>query len=259
MAAAHWAHRLGNQLYRFAFPLYRPVYGVYKGYTDRAERDLLARHLFPGAVAVDVGANIGTYSEFLSRCVGPNGTVYSFEADERNFARLYAAATRNPNIRPNQMIVSDRSGQAELYLSPDLNVDHRAYPTTGESRVKIVVESVALDDYFEPGRKVDIIKMDVQGFELQALRGARRLLDENRAVKMLLEFWPYGLQQAGTSAEEFTSFLRDRDFSLFIQDKNGLTECECPRLDRSDPASYCNLFAQRMQGEKMSTFGIDDP
>jgi FkbM family methyltransferase len=250
MSAAHWAYRLGNQLYRFAFPLYRPLYGVYKGYTDRAERDLLAQHLFPGAVALDVGANIGVYSEFLSCCVGPNGAVYSFEADGRNFARLCAAVRRNPNIRPNHVVVSDRSGHAELYLSPALNVDHRAYPTKGETRAKVVVESIALDDYFEPGKRVDLIKMDIQGFELHALRGARRLLEENPRVKMLLEFWPYGLQQAGTSAEEFTSFLRDCDFSLFIQDKNGLTECKCPLLDHWDPASYRNLFAQRKQGGK---------
>ena len=66
---------------------------------------------------------------------------------------------------------------------------------------------VALDDYFKPGQRVDLLKLDIQGYELSALRGARRLLNENREIKLLLEFWPYGLKQAGANWGELIEML----------------------------------------------------
>ena len=50
---------------------------------------------------------------------------------------------------------------------------------------------------FQPGATVDLIKLDLQGYELHALRGAKRVLSENPAIKLLLEFWPHGLESAG--------------------------------------------------------------
>src|SRR5947207_14925714 len=79
---------LGNKIYQHAFSIYRPVYAAYKAYADRAERQLLRQILVPGNVAVDAGANIGIYSQFLARCVGPAGVVYSFEPSPENFERL---------------------------------------------------------------------------------------------------------------------------------------------------------------------------
>jgi hypothetical protein len=57
----------GNKIYRHAFPIYRPLYAAYKAYSDHAERRLLRQILVPGDVAVDAGANIGVYSQFLAR------------------------------------------------------------------------------------------------------------------------------------------------------------------------------------------------
>jgi hypothetical protein len=58
-----------------------------------------------------------------------------------------------------------------------------------------------LDDYFEPKAGVDLIKLDIQGYELHALRGAKRVLSDNPAIKLLVEFWPFGLRTAGSSPE----------------------------------------------------------
>jgi FkbM family methyltransferase len=81
----------------------------------------------PGSV-VDVGANIGIYSEFLARCVGPGGVVHSFEPDPTHFARLRASLSGLANVRLNQIAVSDKTGESLLYLSDELSVDHRVYP-----------------------------------------------------------------------------------------------------------------------------------
>src|SRR5436190_17113280 len=117
----------GNQLYQHAFPIYRPLYAAYKAWADYAERQLLRQILLPGDVAVDAGANIGIYSQFLVRCVGPSGVVYSFEPASENFERLRAAARSFSNMHILQAAVGERSGKSELYLSDTLNVDHRTY------------------------------------------------------------------------------------------------------------------------------------
>jgi predicted methyltransferase len=80
MSVVNLLRGMGNGLYKFAFPVYRPLYSTFKSYADRVERKLLAKHLSAGCVVVDAGANIGIYSQFLSKCVGPTGTVHSFES-----------------------------------------------------------------------------------------------------------------------------------------------------------------------------------
>ena len=62
-----------------------------------------------------------------------------------------------------------------LYVSDKLNVDHRAYATEGNARRALQVGMVALDDYFKPGQRVDLLKLDIQGYELHALQGQSAL------------------------------------------------------------------------------------
>ena len=98
---------------------------------DRAERQLLKKILFPGAVVVDARANIGIYSQFLSHRVGPSGVVHSFEPSPKNFMRLLSATRKLPNVHVCQAAVGERSAKTMLYISDKLNVDHRAYPNEG--------------------------------------------------------------------------------------------------------------------------------
>jgi FkbM family methyltransferase len=194
MSAGPVLRAVGNKFYQHAFPIYRRFYRAFKVYTDRTERQLLRRILFAGAVVVDAGANIGIYSEFLSRCVGPTGAIHSFEPSPDNFKRLRAATRKLSNVRLSQAAVGEYSGNSELYLSDKLNVDHRAYMAAADSRRTVPIEMVALDDYFKPGERVDLIKMDIQGYELHALRGANRLLKDNSDIKRLSskKAWPSG-------------------------------------------------------------------
>jgi FkbM family methyltransferase len=245
MFADKVARRFGNELYKVAFRIYRPLYSVFKVYADRAERRILTEHLSAGCVAVDAGANIGIYSQFLSRCVGPTGAVHSFEPSPENFRHLSAAVAGLPNIRASELAVSDKTGRSLLYVSDKLNVDHHTYPMEGESRKTIPIKSITLDDYFAAGSRVDLIKMDIQGFELHALRGAKRVLQENPHIKLLLEFWPFGLKQAGGSADELLSFLEDQSFSLFLPGANGPVKFDRSYAGALESIKYFNLFAER--------------
>ena len=222
MSTTSFLRRAANKVYERAFPLYRPLYAAYKTYSDRAERELLRKILFQGAVVVDVGANIGIYSQFLSGCVGPTGLVHSFEPSSDNFRRLSAATSGLRNVRLTRAVVGERGGECKLYVSDKLNVDHRAYKTDGDLRRAIPTDMVALDDYFKPGQRVDLIKMDIQGYELHALRGAQRVLQENPDINLLLEFWPAGLEQAGVGWEQLVELLQSLNMDLTLVKSCGL-------------------------------------
>lgn len=244
MSVASVLRGVGNKVYKHGFPIYRPLYAAYKAYGDRVERQLLKKVLFPGAVVVDAGANIGIYSQFLSRCVGPTGAVHCFEPSPENFQRLRTATRKLRNVRLSQAAVGERSGKSKLYISDRLNVDHRAYVTDGDSRRSVVIEMVALDDYFKSGERVDLIKMDIQGYELHALRGANRVLADNPKIKLLLEFWPYGLKQAGAHWRDLITALNGKGLVIRQTSAERLTPFRGDSVGES-PDWYVNLYASR--------------
>src|SRR3982750_3304391 len=146
MLATSVLRRAANEVYHRAFPIYRPLYAAYKTYADRAERALLRKILFRGAVVADVGANIGIYSQFLSRCVGPTGLVHSFEPSLDNFRRLRAATRKLSNVQISRAAVGEHPGNSKLYLSNKLNVDHRTYVIHRDSRRPVPIQMIALND-----------------------------------------------------------------------------------------------------------------
>jgi FkbM family methyltransferase len=244
MSTTSVLRRAANKLYQRAFFIYRPLYATYKSYADRAERELLRKIVFQGAIVADVGANIGIYSEFLSRCAGPAGLVHSFEPSPDNFWRLSTATRHLSNVRLSQAAVGECSGETKLYVSDKLNVDHRAYKIDGDLRRAVPTKMVALDDYFKPGQHVDLIKMDIQGYELHALRGARRVLEENPGINLLLEFWPAGLEQAGVSWEGLVEMLQGLNMNLTLVRTCGLVPFDARDVE-NDISWYVNLFACR--------------
>ncbi len=86
------------------------------------------------------------------------------------------------------------------------------------------------------------MKMDIQGYELHGVRGASRVLADNPAAKLLLEFWPYGLEQAGANWLELIDTLRAKNMSISQITNHGLVPF-CAGSVRVSPQWYVNLFA----------------
>ncbi len=236
--------KLGEGLFRRCSPLYRWFYACYKVLSDRQEREQIRKVVHAGMTVVDVGAGIGSYTRLLSRLVGFDGHVHAFEPSEQNFVLLERGISGRKNVTVLQAAVGERTGNTDLYLSDELNVDHRTYDT-GEGRHRVRISLIRLDDYFAPGARVDFVKIDVQGSELSVLKGAERIIRENREIKLLVEFWPEGLAQAGVKPAEFLDYLASRGLSY--RTVGNIAE-ECFKAERAEVFSkdqYWNLMVSR--------------
>jgi FkbM family methyltransferase len=228
-------------LYRRMPAVYRALYSAYKALTDRRERALYARCVRPGMTVADVGANIGVNTAWFADRVGPAGAVHAFEPEPENFARLGAAVRGRANVTPVQAAVAEASGARTLYLSPDLNVDHRVYDP-GDGRRSVTIRSVALDDYFAPDQAVGFVKIDIQGFECQALRGMRRVLAQPACRGLVFEYFPAGWEAAGGTWAQAWELLAPLGFRLHTVDLQPLTASAPPPVGQ---AGYTNVAALR--------------
>lgn len=236
--------KLCNSLYKHFYIVYRPLYNLYKAISDRKERNVVRQYVKAGMTTIDVGANIGNYALFLSELVGSKGMVFAFEPAPDNLERLEKNARARANIKIVSAAVSDMEGKVSLYLSDDLNVDHCTYDS-GDGRDKVDVPAVTLDAYFKPGREINFIKIDVQGYGWHVLKGAERIIEENTKLVIIIEFWPYGLRRAGTDPKVFLQLIESLGFT--IRSTNGVTNSTLDhcKMHQDNMDSYCNLLLTR--------------
>jgi FkbM family methyltransferase len=213
--------KIGNFLYHRSFPLYNLLYPVFKKRQDAMEIAWMRRLVRPGSNVLDIGANIGFYTLLLSDLIGSEGHIHAFEPDATNFKHLAAMARHRNNVTLVPKAVSDRSRKLLIYTSPKLNVDHRTYKVENYKET-IVVDGVSIDDYIGGRFGVDFIKMDIQGYELHALRGMERTIGANPAIVIFSEFWPYGLQQCGTNAKLVYDYIRSLDLQIWLEEREKL-------------------------------------
>jgi FkbM family methyltransferase len=236
--------RLANKLYEHCFPAYYPLYSIWKAISDRRERALLRQLIQPGATIVDVGANVGIFTRFFSGLAGVSGRVHAFEPAPSNFKRLQEHAEHLENVSLNHSAVGNQSGTIRLFVSEDLNVDHRTFDSH-DGRQGIDVPVVSLDQYFTVGQRVDFIKIDVQGFELSVLQGAKRVLDENPDIKVFMEFWPYGLAKALVPPSAVTNFINSLGFDIRATSDPRGRFFDGSGLDPDNIDHYCNLIVTK--------------
>ncbi|MBD3320120.1 MAG: FkbM family methyltransferase [Chitinivibrionales bacterium] len=213
-----------NWLYIHAFRIYKPLYYIYKLRSDRKKIRFLKKHICPGMSALDIGANIGFYTTLLSRLVGQKGKVYSFEPNAENVMNLKKSTRNRNNVIINQRAVGRLSGQLNLFMSNNLNVDHQTYDI-GAGRSAQSVGAVSIDDYFRNGETVDIVKLDIQGFDYYALKGMEKTIARSKNVLLICELWPYGLKKAGTLVEDYLLQIKTMGFRLQLPDGETCTEC----------------------------------
>jgi FkbM family methyltransferase len=166
-------------------PFRAPIIGNW----EPAAQRLMVRHVAPGSVAYDVGANIGIHTLLLSRLVGHGGQVYAFEPVPNLYDRLCENVRLNPGLpaaKPVQLALGDRSGTATFYTGHHVGAGHLAAsgPETGE---RIVVSTSKLDEfvYRDHHAPPGFVKIDVEGAEGSVLDGAEQVLVNARPIVMV--------------------------------------------------------------------------
>lgn len=182
---------------------------------------ILDRMLRPGMTFVDAGANMGLYSLFAAKRVMPRGRVLAMEPSRREYEILVrnVEANRLQNVRALRVALSDRRGTAELLVAPLENAGHNTlgefgYGTALERKETVPVER--LDDIIrgEGIERVDVVKMDVEGAEMLALRGATDVLQQFHPV-LLLEVSDRTLQYQGSSSREVLASLENDGYGFY--------------------------------------------
>ncbi len=241
--------KLGNFLYNYAFVLYKPMYIGFKNKQDAFEIELLKKYIPVNATVLDIGANIGFYATILSKIVGQNGKVYCFEPDTTNFNHLKKTTLGLINITIENKAVGPKTEKLKIYTSKNLNVDHRTYKPD-DYDAEFEIDAISIDDYFDSAalknKRIDFIKMDIQGFEMQAMQGMQRTLEANPNIQLISEFWPYGLRKAGSSLNLYYDFLIGKGFTCYLLEKNSLLKLNPDKvhtLQDLGEEHYFNIFA----------------
>ncbi len=240
--------KLGKFLFKNAFPVYNILYPIFKRKQDAMELERINSIIKPGFNVLDIGANIGFYTKVFSELVGSEGFVHAFEPEATNFKYLQGNCGQISNVKLVNLAVSDKTGPIKIYLSKLLNVDHRTYPIDDAEQI-FEINATTIDDYLASNniKRIDFIKMDIQGFEMSALKGMEKTLRNNPEVKIITELWPFGLEKAGSSASEVFDFLHSLGFYLFLFTKTELQPLSQQTLKdlKNLDGSYYNVVVSK--------------
>jgi FkbM family methyltransferase len=186
---------------------------------EKMQKALELLNLKGQGVLLDIGANIGTVCIPLLKNNHFSKAI-AIEPEPKNFSLLKKNIHQNgldSRIAAHQLALSDREGELHLGLSDSNFGDHRILvDATGAKSV--TVKSLPLDQIITD-ENVDLIWIDVQGYEKFVLQGARRVLSKN--IPVVMEFWPFGLKKTKTDKNEFYEVLKSH-FKFFydLNEKN---------------------------------------
>jgi len=186
--------------------------GIYEPNLQRVIKDWFK----PGWVVYDVGANIGYISLLLAQAVQDSGTIYAFEALPDNFTRLQKNIRLNvleDRIKAVHAAVIDASKPVTFMVGPSSGMG-KVVGSAGRQEVvyaqSLTVPGISLDEYvYEAGHPApQAVKMDIEGGEVLALPGMRRILQEAHPL-MLLEL--HGPESSHVAAQ----ILGDTGYRLY--------------------------------------------
>ena len=195
--------------------------GIAYGLLEQPVQEALRRHLGPGGVFYDIGANVGFFTLIGARFAGPDGHAYALEPTPDNAAAVRANAALNgaENVTVIEKAAGAQAGSARLQVVDDQSwsklVETGEHPLT---QTVMDVEVVAVDDLVRNGlRPPDLVKIDVEGFELPVLEGMRRTLAEHR---------PAVICELHGTHREFAAFMRDAGYRIVNLEGPGPIEAE---------------------------------
>ncbi len=209
---------------------------ILAGTREPTHTKLMQDVLKPGDVVVDIGANIGYYALMEARAVGKAGQVYAIEPVPANMAMLKRNIKLNgyKNIKTFALAIGGGNKKEYIYLATKSNLSTL---TKNESdkmdlriKDKVPVQVVTLDTFLKDKKFPDVIRMDVEGYETEIIKGMKSILTRLRPLKIFMELHCCLLPDLGLgilrefeeSGFKMKKFFRDR--SPLMLNKNRKTK-----------------------------------
>lgn len=170
------------------------------------ELNIFEQLLKPGMTVLDIGANIGIYSILASDKVGKKGNVFAFEPVPENLSLIRHNLTLNhiKNVKVVPSAVGDKKDRVTISLVENSLGTHSV---GAESAQTLEVNQIKIDDFVSLNKiKVDIIKIDIEGYEAHALDGAKHTIQDKNII-LLMEFSAKLLKNCGTDPQKFAKYL----------------------------------------------------
>jgi len=175
-----------------------------------------ARFLDSEMVAIDIGAAVGMYSFFWAQHCKE---VHSFEAVPPVYDQLLLVANQQENVIPHNLAVGATSGKASFFVDDKRLSNSGFTDLVGGQEIVVSTTTVDAQELFNVG----FIKVDVEGHELEVLRGAEKTIDQQRPVCMVEVYSKFN---QGPVDETFKFFLL-KSYSVFFNIRGvGLQKCQ---------------------------------
>ena len=188
-----------------------------------------------GRLFVDVGANFGWYSMIFSLCAGSTGQVVAIEPEPGNLRLLTKnkAVNHADNVKIIASGVGEKAGNAELFLNAKSNPGMHSLRQNITSTDKVSIKISTLDDLLRdvPG-DIDLLKMDIEGFEVDALLGATETLARTRRV--LVEFSPGFIRACGRDPLQLLALFERQHFRPYLMKSGQLQATDMAYLSALD-------------------------
>ncbi len=186
---------------------------LYNGLREPYATKKFSRYIKPGDVVIDIGANIGYYALQEARLVGEYGKVYAIEPVGESVRRLKNNIALNyyRNIEVFEMAVGDRNGDATLFVNEESNLSGLSDIAHRDYQQCCLVPLITLDKFIEGKRHPDVIRMDVEGYEYEIVKGMKGLLMQDIPLILFIEFH---LDILGEKVKWLARLLRDGGFEV---------------------------------------------
>lgn len=200
---------------------------VFSGTFELAETAFVRGFVQPGMTVFDVGANAGYYTLMASRMVGQQGRVIAFEPSPRERQRLLAHLRLNrcPNVRVESTALSSSEGSTSFFVvsGRETGCNSIRPPDVAESVEQITVPTITLDRFLETSgiAAVDFMKLDVEGAELDVLRGGAAALQKRIRPVLLCELEVARTRPWGYEPEAILHCLSDLGYVWLGLDEAG--------------------------------------
>lgn len=213
------------------------------------EGELLRNLVKPGDVFVDVGANVGYFVRLIAAHCGPSA-IHAFEPQPTS-AVLLGLNTWDLKVPVTvwPLALADSRGTVVVSTAEHNVGDTRvSAPTADAATVSIAVAGVARMDELVSGR-VDVVKIDVQGYEPEVMRGMARIAADNPWIKLVIEFWPAALRARRISPEGVLTEYRTAGYTIALLRGAAPVDTDTAEImqfcDSAGPDGQANLLLRR--------------